>query len=41
MMYSNASAMARERFSVGVFYLLAAVLAWRLGEFPAETLTRY
>jgi hypothetical protein len=25
-------------FSVGVFYLLAAVLAWQLGGLPAETL---
>ena len=27
-------------FSVGVFYLFAAVLAWQLGGVPAETLTR-
>ena len=25
-------------FSVGVFYLFAAVLAWQLGSFPADTL---
>ena len=25
-------------FSVGVFYLFAAVLAWQLGSLPAETL---
>ena len=27
-------------FSVGVFYLFAAILAWQLGGLPAETLTR-
>ena len=27
-------------FSVGVFYLFAAVLAWQLGGLPAETLAR-
>src|SRR5262249_28073431 len=27
-------------FSVGVFYLFAAVLAWQLGSLPVETLTR-
>ena len=27
-------------FSVGVFYLFAAVLAWQLGRLPAETLAR-
>jgi hypothetical protein len=26
-------------FSVGVFYLFAAILAWQLGGLPAETLT--
>jgi hypothetical protein len=25
-------------FSVGVFYLFTAILAWQLGGFPAETL---
>ena len=27
-------------FSVGVFYLFAAILAWQLGGLPAETLSR-
>jgi hypothetical protein len=27
-------------FSVGVFYLFAAILAWQLGGLPAETLAR-
>ena len=27
-------------FSVGVFYLFAAILAWQLGVLPAETLSR-
>ena len=27
-------------FSVGVFYLFAAILAWQLGALPAETLAR-
>jgi hypothetical protein len=27
-------------FSVGVFYFFAAILAWQLGSFPAETLAR-
>jgi hypothetical protein len=27
-------------FTVGVFYLFAAVLAWQLGGLPAETLAR-
>ena len=27
-------------FSVGVFYLFAAILAWQLGGLPAENLTR-
>lgn len=27
-------------FSIGVFYLFAAILAWQLGSLPAETLAR-
>jgi hypothetical protein len=27
-------------FSIGVFYLFAAILAWQLGRLPAETLAR-
>src|ERR1700757_5248220 len=27
-------------FSIGVFYLFAAILAWQLGGLPAETLAR-
>src|SRR5215467_4118311 len=27
-------------FSVGVFYLFAAILAWQLGRLPAQTLAR-